>query len=80
MSWNFPGFPGLGIIFNGEDWTGPKKDSSMSRVNGPTYVMLLHKLLLQDLIESIVICIDGRVVGWGEGAGDSGHVCVEAMY
>ena len=36
MSRNFPDFPGLGIIFNGEDWTGPKKDSSMSRVNGPT--------------------------------------------
>ena len=44
ISQNFPGFPGLGIIFNGEDWNGLIRASSMSWVKGPMYCCFVHSL------------------------------------
>jgi hypothetical protein len=44
MRRNFPGFPGLGMMFNGKDWKGPMNDSSASRVKGPMYRCFVNSL------------------------------------
>jgi len=48
MTWNFPGFPGFGMMDNGDDWNGLIKHSNTLASKGPIYLPLSTSLWIME--------------------------------